>query len=151
MSDPCGWARADGAMFLIIIYCEFLSAFPRRTYTPPLLSPLMIIPSPSPSMRQCFNDHFKRNVPPMWTHLKPPEIFQFIQTSILLVSNTAFGPPRDISSTPGMVATQQRILCTFLLQNPRWWSELRHVITFFCLHEQVHSARQRLAESDNCG
>ena len=39
-----------------------------------------------------------------------------------------------------MVVTQQRTLCTFLLKNPCWWSELRHVITFLQLREQVHSA-----------
>ena len=50
-------------------------------------------------------------------------------------------PPRgDVGSTYCMVVTQQHTLSNFLLKNARWCSELRHVITFLQLQEQVHSA-----------
>ena len=49
-------------------------------------------------------------------------------------------PPIDVGSARSMVVTQHRALGTFLLKTPRWWFELRHVIIFLQLREQVHSA-----------
>ena len=97
-----------------------------------------------PAMRQRFNACFGQHIPPDWEDITPSENFHFIQTSILHASEAVFGPPGDVGSTPSVVITQQRALSNFLLKTARWWSTLRHVLTyihtFLQLREQVHSA-----------
>ena len=80
------------------------------------------------SVFQQFNEQFKQHIPPMWEHHQK---FSAQIDRFPACTRYRFWLPRHIGSTLGMVATQQRILCTFLLQHPRWWLELRHVITFF--------------------
>ena len=93
-----------------------------------------------PAMRQRFKACFAQHIPPDWENNRALENFHFIQTSILHASEAVFGPPGNVGSSPSVVITQQRALSNFLLKTPRWWSTLRHVVTFLQLREQIRSA-----------